>query len=134
MDYQSHVVGNIKVEILHTMLNYYFWLFQKCFYNQLLRSWKNEKQCTIENLFITFNHSEGTQRAYVYALEKYTTYFEMELNELLKEAEIKEFEGIKWKHRKIKFRLLEFRQYLLENYTLNTVKSVMINDIKFYKF
>lgn len=88
----------------------------------------------LKNLFITFNHSEGTKRAYVYALEKYATFFEMELDELLREAEREESEGIKWKHRKIKFRLLEFRQYLLENYALNTVKSVMINVIKFYKF
>ena len=58
----------------------------------------------------------------------------MELDELLSEAESEESKGIKWKHRKIKFRLLDFRQYLLENYALNTVKSVMINVIKFYKF
>lgn len=88
----------------------------------------------LKNLFITFNHSEGTQRAYVYALEKYATYFEMGLDELLSDAESEESKGIKWKHKKIKFRLLDFRQYLLENYALNTVKSVMINVIKFYKF
>ena len=85
-------------------------------------------------LFVTYNHSPGTQRLYTYALEKYATYYEMQLNELLKEAESDENNGIKWKHRRIKTRLLEFRQYLLENYALNTVKSVMINVIKFYKF
>ncbi|MBQ9160184.1 MAG: site-specific integrase, partial [Methanobrevibacter sp.] len=88
----------------------------------------------LKTLFITYNHSEGTQRLYTYALEKYATYFEMGLDELLKEAENDENKGIKWKHRRIKTRLLEFRQYLLENYALNTVKLVMINVIKFYKF
>lgn len=46
----------------------------------------------LKNLFITFNHSEGTRRAYVYALEKYATYFEMELDELLREDEKEESE------------------------------------------
>lgn len=88
----------------------------------------------LKALFVTYNHSPGTRRLYVYALEKYSTYYEMELDELLKEAESEENKGIKWKHRRIKTRLLEFRQYLLENYALNTVKLVMINVIKFYKF
>lgn len=74
----------------------------------------------LKNLFITFDHSEGTRRAYIYALEKYAIYFKMELDEILKEDENEESEGIKWKYRKIKLRLLEFRQHLLENYTLNT--------------
>ena len=110
-------------------------LFSKCFFTNNLKSdEKMKNNALLKNLFITFNHSEGTQRAYVYALEKYATFYEMELDELLKEAEREESEGIKWKHRKIKLRLLEFRQHLLENYALNTVKSVMINVIKFYKF
>lgn len=88
----------------------------------------------LRTIFVTYNHSPGTQRLYTYALEKYSTYHEMELNELLMEAESEENKGIKWKHRRIKSRLLEFRQYLLENYALNTVKLVMINVIKFYKF
>lgn len=41
----------------------------------------------LKNLFITFNHSEDTRRTYVYALEKYATFFEMELDEFLRESE-----------------------------------------------
>lgn len=88
----------------------------------------------LNNIFLTYNHSEGTQRIYLYALEKYSSFFGMSLQELLDEAEREENEGIKWKHRKIKMKLLEFRQYLLKNLALNTVKSIMINVIKFYKF
>ena len=99
---------------------------------ELKKTMKNNE--LLRTIFVTYNHSPGTQRLYIYALEKYSTYHEMELNELLMEAESEENKGIKWKHRRIKSRLLEFRQYLLENYALNTVKLVMINVIKFYKF
>lgn len=88
----------------------------------------------LRTIFVTYNHSSGTQRLYTYALEKYSTYHEMELNELLMEAENEENKEIKWKHLGIKNRLLEFRQHLLENYALNPVKLVMINVIKLYKF
>lgn len=58
----------------------------------------------------------------------------MDLHEFLREAEDEENKGIKWKHRKIKSRLLEFRQYYLSNYALNITRSVMMCVTKFYKF
>lgn len=60
----------------------------------------------LKALFVTYNHSPGTRRLYVYALEKYSTYYEMELSELLSEAESDENKAVKWKHRRIKTRLL----------------------------
>ena len=56
----------------------------------------------------------------------------MDLHEFLREAEDEENKWIKWKHRKIKSRLLEFRQYYLSNYALNTTQSVMMCVTKFY--
>lgn len=88
----------------------------------------------LKNLFITCNHSKGTQKAYNYALKVYCSYFQMEIRDLLMEAEDEESKGIKWKHSKLKSRLLEFRHFLLGKYSLNTVKSIMINVIRFYKF
>lgn len=88
----------------------------------------------LKNLFITCNHSKGTQKAYNYALKVYCSYFQMEIRDLLMEAEDEENKGIKWKHSKLKSRLLEFRHFLLGKYSLNTVKSIMINVIRFYKF
>ena len=69
----------------------------------------------LKNIFVTFNHSESTKKAYAYALKQYSNYFGTELHEFLKEAEDEENQGIKWKHRKIKSRLLEFRQHYLSN-------------------
>lgn len=88
----------------------------------------------LKNIFVTYNHSPTTQKAYVYALKQYSNYFGMDLHEFLREAEDEENKGIKWKHRKIKSRLLEFRQYYLSNYALNTTRSVMMCVTKFYKF
>ena len=88
----------------------------------------------LKNIFMTYNHSPGTQKSYVYALKQYSNYFGMDLHEFLREAEDEENRGIKWKHRKIKSRLLEFRQHYLSNYALNTTRSVMMCVIKFYKF
>lgn len=39
------IIGNIKVEISHTML---LLLFSKCFFTNNLKSDENEKQCIIE--------------------------------------------------------------------------------------
>ena len=88
----------------------------------------------LKNIFVTYNHSPATQKAYVYALKQYSNYFGMNLHKFLREAEDEENWEIKWKHRKIKTRLLEFRQYYLSNYALNTTRPVMMCVIKFYKF
>ncbi len=88
----------------------------------------------LDNLSITYNHSYNTKRAYKTALKQYCAFFDMDLIELLKEAEEEENNGIKWKHCKLKNRLLQFRQHLLNNFSLNTVKVRMNHVIKFYKF
>ena len=78
----------------------------------------------IEEVHIMKNHSEGTERIYKHAVKKYTEFCGMSLTELLEEAEAEEDAGIKWKKRKLKRRLLTFRQYLLDNFSLNTVKAM----------
>lgn len=44
----------------------------------------------LRTIFVTYNHSPGTRRLYIYSLEKYSIYYEMELSELLSEAESEE--------------------------------------------
>jgi hypothetical protein len=41
----------------------------------------------LRNIFMTYNHSPGTQKSYVYALKQYCQYFGMALHEFLREAE-----------------------------------------------
>ena len=43
--------------------------------------------------------------------------------ELIKEADEEEEKGIRWKHRKLKKRLIDFRQELILNYKKNTIQS-----------
>lgn len=108
-------------------------LSNKLFNNQIKKS-DNMSNELLDNLSITYNHSYNTKRAYKTALKQYCAFFDMDLIELLKEAEEEENNGIKWKHCKLKNRLLQFRQHLLNNFSLNTVKVRMNHVIKFYKF
>ncbi len=88
----------------------------------------------IEEIHIMKNHSEGTEKLYKHAVKKYTEFCEMSLKELLDEAEAEEDLGIKWKKRKLKRRLLTYRQYLLDNYALNTVKAVFGPILVIYRY
>ena len=93
-----------------------------------------DDELLLKNLANTFNHSKQTRKLYRHALTKYSEYSGMSLHELLMEAEEDENGGVKWKHRRVKIRLIEYRQHLLEKYALNTAKTHMMSIIKFYKF
>ncbi|MBQ2613136.1 MAG: site-specific integrase [Methanobrevibacter sp.] len=58
----------------------------------------------------------------------------MSMSDLIEEAELEEEQGIRWKKRKLKRRLLTFRQYMIENYALNTVKTTLTPIISIYKY
>ena len=88
----------------------------------------------LNEIHLVKNHSESTKKVYKQATKRYTGYFSMSLEELLEEAEMEEEQGIRWKKRKLKRRLLEFRQHLIENYALNTVKATMRPIIAIYKY
>jgi len=88
----------------------------------------------LKNLAISCNHSEETQRIYRLALTNYASYFNQNLHELLAEAEEDENNNIKWKRRRVKAKLTEYRHHLLQKYALNTVKKHMIAINKFYRF
>lgn len=75
----------------------------------------------LEEIHLAKNHSTSTKNVYLVGAEKYCTYFEMTLPELLQEAEREEDQQIKWKHRTLKKRLIEYRHFLMENYLKNTV-------------
>lgn len=88
----------------------------------------------IKNLSISCNHSDETKRIYRLALNKYSEFFNQDLDDLLSEAEEDENKGIKWKRRRVKTKLIEYRYHLLKKYALNTVKKHMTAIMKFYKF
>ena len=88
----------------------------------------------LKNLSISCNHSKGTTFNYELALRKYCIYFDMELKDFLKEAEEDEMKGVKWKHSRLKSKLIEYRHHLFQNYAPGTVRKEMNCIIFFYKF
>lgn len=68
-------------------------------------------------------HQKSARKIYKNAVKKYCEYNQLSLHELIKEADQEEEKGIRWKNRKLKTRLINFRQYLVENYKKNTIQS-----------
>ena len=68
------------------------------------------------------NLNKRTVYGYKNVIKLYTTFNDMSLVQLLKEAEDDEEKGIRWKNRKLKQRLISFRLFLQENYLISTVK------------
>lgn len=68
------------------------------------------------------NLNKRTVYGYKNAIKLYTDFNKMSLSELLKEAEIDEETGVRWKNRKLKQRLLNFRTFLQKHYLISTVK------------
>ncbi len=89
----------------------------------------------LKNFFLSNNYSEDTKKNFKVVLNQYSRYFNMTLKELLEEAEEDENKGTKWKFCRLKSKLLEFRQHLIQkNYAVSTVKAKMKNVIRFYRF
>lgn len=88
----------------------------------------------LNEIHMVKNHSDETRRIYKHAVDNYTKFCSMSLSELLEEAESEEEKGIRWKKRKLKRRLLTYRQYLIENYTLNTVRTMMSPILTIYRY
>lgn len=90
-----------------------------------------------EELFKNFvserNLTYGTEKGYKYVLKTYVDFTEKSLQELLTEAETEEDNGIRWKKRKLKKRLIAFRSYLFENYLGKTAKTHFGKVLTFYK-
>ena len=88
----------------------------------------------LENIFITNNYSHETRKVNRSVMKKYCEFNGMSLQELLDEAEKEEADNVKWKHRRVKTKLLKYRQFLLDNYSINTVRIHMSANSKFYRF
>lgn len=67
--------------------------------------------------------SPGTTYMYKDTIKIYTKYCNKTLQELLTEAEQEEEQGIRWKNRKLKKRLTEFKRHLSETYLKSTAKT-----------
>ncbi len=83
----------------------------------------NTKDKEIINNFIKVrNLNKRTVYGYNNAIRLYTKFNNKTLSELIKEAENDEENGVRWKNRKLKQRLLNFRLFLQKNYLISTAK------------
>lgn len=74
-----------------------------------------------------------SKKAYKASIKLYTEYHQMTLQNLIKEAEIEEDTGIRWKRRKLKRRLINFRTFLAEKYLKNYAKNTFSRILTIYK-
>ena len=71
----------------------------------------------------TRNIKNDTARAYKIYTREYSQYYNTTMTELIEEAEKEEEQGIRWKHRKLKKRLLEYRIYLYTKHSQKTARE-----------
>ena len=88
----------------------------------------------LEEIHLAKNHSQSTRRVYEYAVKSYTKYYDTTLPELIKEAETDEDNNVKWKHRRLKRKLIEYRHYLIENYPKRTVETYFNTILSIYHY
>lgn len=88
----------------------------------------------LEEFCSSRNHTYGTRKGYESSLRIYTKFNQMTLFQLLDEAEQEEQERIRWKDRKLRRRLINYRRYLYENYLYSTANFHLSRIQTFYKF
>ena len=118
---------------------FYTLLLRKCSLTNLIL--KQKYKCEIMNskqilgeIHTTNNHSKSTRETYEKAVKLYCSHNDMELFELLQEAEEEENKGVKWKLSSLKRRLISYRHFLLENFSYNTFRTYFSPIINIYKF
>ena len=79
------------------------------------------------------NLSYSTIKIFKSALKQYEQLNQMTLSELLEEAEKEEEKGIRWKHRQLPQRLLQYQNHLLQHYNYTTAETYLTKVKTFYK-
>ena len=75
----------------------------------------------------------NTRKSYTIFIRQYSNLQGMPMVELLKEAEAEEEQGIRWKHRRLRQRLMDYRAFLYDKYAYSTAKSRFSKLLSFYK-
>lgn len=83
----------------------------------------------IEKFFTDRCINKRTQYGYHHSFSLYMQYTRMHLYDLLKEADLEEEQGVRWKKSKLKEKLIGFRGWLQKRYKYSTIK-VLWNRIK----
>ena len=83
-------------------------------------------------IMLNRNLTEASMKTFRHTLNHYSKLNNMSIGELLAEAEEEEEQGIRWKKRKLRTRLIRYQNWLLENYKYNTAKNYMTKLKTFY--
>ena len=99
--------------------------------------YEKENQHIVEEIRITKDLTQETTKGYRVALSQYSEYHQQTIQELLDEADNEEEQHIRMKRRKIKHRIISFRQHLLQQgkkpSTINTHTSRIKATYRFYE-
>ena len=99
-----------------------------------MRTQLNPKDMELLDYFSkTRNIKPKTKKLYRITLTEYTTYYHTTLTDLFQEAETEEEDRIRWKHRTLKKRLIEYRVYLYHTHSKNTAGHRFNRILAFYR-
>ena len=88
----------------------------------------------LEEIATTRNYAKHTRKTYNTVIRNYAKFQGQSIHELIMEAVEEEEERIRWKHRKLRTRLTNYRQYLLDNYLISTVRGNLMRIKSVYRF
>lgn len=92
----------------------------------------NDKEL-LDEFAETRNLKETTKYSYSLYLKEYTLFNKKSMQDLMSEAEYEEKKGIRWKNRKLKKRLIKFRNYLYKEHAYSTAKTRFSKLMAFYR-
>ena len=87
----------------------------------------------LEQFFNEKGLADKTKTVYKCAVERYEELQGLTLEELLEEADLEEENGVRWKRRKLKTRLINYRNWLYDNLTEGTAKRYFGSVKTIYK-
>lgn len=87
----------------------------------------------IEEYISTRGLSKATYQSTKLIMKHYSNFNEMSIHELLQEADLEEEQGIRWKKRKLKQRLIAYMNYTHETMKINSAKTYLRIIKSFYR-
>lgn len=88
----------------------------------------------LDEIHYAKGHSKSAKKIYRNATKIYTNINQSSLQELIDEADLEEEDRIRWRDRKLKTRLIKYRQYLITHYKKNTVSAYFNAITSIYKY
>ena len=96
---------------------------------------KNENKEILDEMQLIFSWNENTYKQYKFSLNHYSNFQQMNITDLLQEAEIEEEIINKLSKRTIKKRLIQYRLYLQrQGKSANTIKHYTSRILKVYRY